>query len=135
MNQIEIKIRFRAGHRLIKPYEGKCNNVHGEGYTAICFLEGDLNKSGMVIDFGEAKKKINEWIDNNWDHAYIYNEQDYIGKILLNERFKVYSLNTNPTAECMAKHLFEVIKDRLEMPIKRVGIIESFEDSIAWFNE
>jgi hypothetical protein len=38
----------------------------------------------------------------------------------------------NPTAENMAKYLFDNLR---ALPIKKVGIIESFEDSIAWYEE
>ena len=52
MYQVEVKVNFRAGHRLLPPYQGKCNNVHGEGYTAICIFEKEeLNQSDMLMDF------------------------------------------------------------------------------------
>jgi 6-pyruvoyltetrahydropterin/6-carboxytetrahydropterin synthase len=83
MYEIEVRVRFRAGHRLIEPYKGKCNNLHGEGYTAICiFNKKELDKNGMIMDFGEIKNKIKQWIDDNWDHAYIHNPKDKVGKYL-----------------------------------------------------
>ena len=55
MYQVEVRVRRRSAHRLIN-YEGKCNNLHGEGYTGIFIFEGsDLNKSDMLIDFGKVK--------------------------------------------------------------------------------
>jgi 6-pyruvoyl tetrahydropterin synthase/QueD family protein len=136
MNSIEVRINFRAGHRLIEPYKGKCNNVHGEGYTAICVFESEgLDKCDMVLDFGTTKKKIKEWIDTNWDHAYIYNDGDELGYYLKKYGMKTYSLGAhNPTAEYMAKYLFAAIYTFLGLKnIKKVGIVESFEDSIAWY--
>jgi 6-pyruvoyltetrahydropterin/6-carboxytetrahydropterin synthase len=135
MYQIEVKIPFRAGHRLIEPYEGKCNNVHGEGYTAICFFEGEtLNPCGMVIDFKQAKILVKEWIDNNWDHAYLYKAGDKVGEFLRKLNLRVFEFEHNPTAEYMAEYLYFLL-DTFNLPIKKVGIIESFEDSIAWFEE
>jgi len=135
--KIEIKVRFRAGHRLLSPYVGKCNNPHGEGYTAICIFEKDyLNECGMVMDFGEIKRKINSWIDENWDHAYICNSNDELLPIFKALKFKVFELsNKNPSAEIMAEELFRIIKNKINPYIKKVGIIESFEDSIAWYDQ
>ena len=135
MHKIEIKLKFRSGHRLMPPYIGKCNNPHGEGYTAICFFEGRLDEKGMVIDFGEAKTKIKEWLDNNWDHAYLHKYDDEVGVWLYNNKYKTFSLPYNPTAENMSGFLFNVIFNQLKLKVCKVGIIESFEDSIAWYEK
>lgn len=135
MYKIEVRINFRAGHRLSLPYEGKCNNVHGEGYTAICILEGEeLNKSGMLIDFKTVKNQIKQWIDENWDHAYLHKVNDKIGIFLRAKGMRTFAFSNNPTAEYMAEYLYNILK-KLNLPIKEVGIIESFEDSIAWYFE
>lgn len=129
----EIRIRFRAGHRLIKDYNGHCVNVHGEGYTAIlCCKATKLDSAGMVEDFSKLKKLAKMWIDNNLDHSYIYYGSDVVGKELERCNFRVYKMRTNPTAECLAELLYtKLCKD---IPsLYKVGIIESFDDSIAWF--
>lgn len=133
--QLEVRINFRSGHRLIEPYEGKCNNVHGEGYTAIVILEQQVvDETGMIIDFSTCKKIIKQWIDDNWDHAYIGNENDIVLKYLTDEGFRTFDMgDINPTAENMAYVLHNVIKKNLLLPVKKVGIVESFEDSIAWY--
>jgi hypothetical protein len=40
----------------------------------------------------------------------------------------------NPTAENMARRLYEVVKSQYP-DVKRVGIVESFKDSIAYYEE
>lgn len=134
---IEVKIQFRAGHRLLPPYIGKCNNIHGEGYTAIIFFKSnELDENGMVFDFGDTKRKIKEWVNNYWDHSYIFNRNDKMGLILKENGMKVFNIgNQNPTAENMAKYLFDEIKENISDKVCKVGIIESFEDSIAWYEE
>jgi 6-pyruvoyltetrahydropterin/6-carboxytetrahydropterin synthase len=134
---IVVKIQFRAGHRLLPPYIGKCNNIHGEGYTAIIFFKSnELDENGMVFDFGDTKRKIKEWINNCWDHSYIFNRNDKMGLILKENGMKVFNIgNQNPTAENMAKYLFDEIKENISDKVCKVGIIESFEDSIAWYEE
>ena len=134
---IKIELRFRAGHRLLPPYKGKCLNPHGEGYTAIIeFEKKELDENGMVFDFGDTKRKIKEWIDANWDHSYIHNSNDEVGEYLKSKGFRTFSLaDTNPTAENMAFFLYVIIKDEITDKVKRVGIVESFEDSIAYYKE
>jgi len=132
MYKIIIEIPFRAGHRLLPPYKGKCNNVHGEGYTAIIeFTSDKLDENGMVLDFGKIKKQVKEWIDENWDHTYICHYKDSIAQILMNEHMRVFTMDNNPTAENMAKYLFT--KMEAIGNVTKVGIVESFRDSIAWY--
>ena len=136
---IKIEVEFRAGHRLIAPYEGKCNNLHGEGYTAICEFESEvLDKSGMVIDFGEVKREIKNWIDSNWDHSYIHHKDDEIGEYLKGLGMKTFEMENNPTAEYMAQILYyniALMKRIVGATIKKVGIVESFRDNIAYYEE
>ena len=137
MYQIEVKVSFRAGHRLLPPYKGKCNNVHGEYFTVIFILEKSmLDNNGMVIDFGVVKNQLKTWIDNNLDHAYLYNGSDEIGKYLKSKGMKVYSVGTdNPTAENLARMLYNVAKQGYHLPVVKVGVVESTDTSIAWFKK
>ena len=136
MFQIEIKVRFRAAHRLLPPYEGKCNNLHGEGLTAIFIFESKiLDKNGMVIDFGKIKNKIKNWIDKNVDHTYLCNQDDEFANKAFDEGFKIYPINGNPTAENIAVLLWNKFHNSLpkDVKLKKVGIVESFDDNIAWY--
>ena len=135
MYKIEVRVRFRYGHRLMPPYKGKCNNPHGEGGTAIfVFKTKLLDSNGMVDDFGNAKRTIKEWIDKHLDHAYIYRKDDKVGKFLKKSGFKVYEMEVNPTAENIACLLCKEIREHGKFGrLTAVGIIESFEDSIAWY--
>lgn len=135
MYQIEAKAQFRYGHRLIAPYTGLCNNVHGEGGTAICILEGEsLDKNGMLLDFKEAKFQIKEWLDSNWDHTYLHHKDDKIGIYLKENGFRTFEFPNNPTAENMAAYLFDVLVT-LHLPVVKVGIVESFTNSVAWYKK
>jgi len=133
MYSIEIRVQFRAGHRLMPPYKGKCNNPHGEGYTAIFIFERALlDKNGMVLDFGVVKKFIQDWIDINYDHSYMHHTDDEVGHFLCSKGFKTWCMLCNPTAENIAFELFTTM-DEIYPTLEKVGVIESFEDSIAWF--
>lgn len=131
--EIEVRVNFRYGHRLLHPYEGRCNNIHGEGGTLILIFETDkLDKNDMVFDFGEVKKLIKKLVDDNLDHAYIFKTGDKYGNLFKEDGLKTFEMSNQPTAENIAKFIYDLIY--LFYPqIKRVGSIESFEDSIAWY--
>lgn len=109
------RIQFCSGHRVMN-HESKCANAHGHNYVA--FFEAvatDLDELGRVIDFSVLKEKIGGWIDDNWDHGFIYFREDTVMhnalegiKSCLGSQ-KSYELMYNPTAENMAKYLYEYI--------------------------
>lgn len=135
-NEIQVKVTFRYGHRLMPPYEGRCNFLHGEGGTAIINLVSDkLDKNGMVIDFGTFKKQVKQWLDDNWDHAYLHKFDDEIGIYLKEKGHRTFEFKENPTAEHMADYLYNVIKNNITPLVTKVGIVESFEDSIAYYEK
>jgi len=138
MYSLKVKISFRAGHRLLPPYQGKCNNVHGEYFTGVFFLGAQrLDNNGMVLDFGEVKKKLKNWIDKNLDHAYIHHEDDEVAQTLLYLKLKTFSMGKkNPTSENIAKLLFDKANELLgynRVRILEVGVVESSESSVAYY--
>lgn len=127
MITITQDFHWDAGHRLLN-HEGKCKYLHGHRYKAEVTLEApQLDKLGRVIDFGEVKKIIGDWIDQHWDHNMILNPQDDLAKLWIGadgEKF-LFAQNvfvkenifagkppyimyhdTNPTAENIALELF-----------------------------
>ncbi len=145
MYSIEVKIQFRAGHRLMAPYTGKCNNLHGEGFIAIFILQReDLDVNKMVADFGFVRNLLKTWIDRNLDHAFICNQKDStVIKFLEEEGFKYYIIGGNPTSENIAYLLLQTANRLIaskvgfgitgSVVVRKVGVIESFDDSIAWY--
>jgi len=133
--EIEVRIQFRYGHRLLPPYKGKCNNVHGEGGTVILIFETNkLDKNDMVFDFGEVKSVIKKFIDDNLDHAYLFKTGDIVGEFLKFNKMKTFEMSNQPTAENIARLVYDFTA-LIYPQIKRVGSIESFEDSIAWYEK
>ena len=88
---------FEAAHQL-KNHDGKCANLHGHSYRFDVTVAGSLitngSSEGMVIDFADLSKKVNDEIIEKWDHPF------------LND------LVTFPTtAELLAKEIFSKLKD------------------------
>jgi len=102
------RIEFDAGHRLIG-HSGKCRHIHGHRYAAEVFVSSDkLDQIGMVVDFGEVKRLVGSWIDQNWDHNLLLNQDDpQLLHLTMTEERRPYVMSCNPTAENMARELFD----------------------------
>ncbi|MBR1834080.1 MAG: 6-carboxytetrahydropterin synthase [Bacteroidales bacterium] len=72
-------------------YEGKCHNIHGHSYKLFVTVEGtaalpDMHSSigatrggvpvGMVIDFSQIKRIVEESIISRFDHALVLPDMD-----------------------------------------------------------
>jgi 6-pyruvoyltetrahydropterin/6-carboxytetrahydropterin synthase len=125
MHAITVTIPFSAGHRVLG-HSGKCRFIHGHNYKAVVTLEtSKLDELGFVVDFGEVKKALKNWIDLYWDHNFIGNPEDPLVKLwnegadgavdLFGEPSPrepyVMKCRDNPTAENMAMELFSVVQD------------------------
>ena len=68
MYRVAREIDFCYGHRLLD-YDGKCRHLHGHNGRAIITLEASgLDHRGMMVDFGDIKRDVQTWIDDNLDH-------------------------------------------------------------------
>ena len=107
-HEIQVKIRFEAGHRLLD-YSGKCHNVHGHTWIANLHFQAEkLIPPGMVVDFAEVKKDLKEWFEQNLDHAFMCNKDDPLGdEMELKYGLKVFRCpQGEPTTENLAKIVY-----------------------------
>jgi 6-pyruvoyltetrahydropterin/6-carboxytetrahydropterin synthase len=109
---LKVRDKFSAAHYL-KEYKGKCERVHGHTFQVEVELDvHELDATGIGIDFTEVKKTLASVLP---DHA------------LLNDLFPF-----NPSAENLARHLYNELKRRY--PVKAVTVWES-EDASATYAE
>jgi 6-pyruvoyltetrahydropterin/6-carboxytetrahydropterin synthase len=107
MFRVTREIDFCYGHRLLR-YEGKCRHLHGHNGTAVIVLEAPgLDHRGMLVDFGEIKQQVQRWIDDNLDHTMLLCRDDPILPILQERDERVFVMEVNPTAENIARLIFE----------------------------
>lgn len=109
------KIEFDAAHRVIG-HENKCKYLHGHRYVLEArFKTEQLDHLGRVIDFGQIKQILGDWIDENWDHTAILSKEDQpLGEAIATiTGQKIFYLNSNPTAENMALYLLQHICPKL----------------------
>lgn len=107
MYRVTKEIDFCYGHRL-RDYDGKCQHVHGHNGTAeIELASEELDDRGMVVDFGDIKDDVKGWIDNVMDHAMLVREDDPLIEVLDREGEPYYVMDANPTAENIAREIYE----------------------------
>ena len=107
MYRVTREIDFCYGHRLLN-YEGKCRYLHGHNGRAVITIESPtLDHRGMVLDFSDIKRDVSSWIDATLDHRMILNRNDPVIPYLQKLDERVYLMDENPTAENIARLIFE----------------------------
>ena len=108
---------FAAAHHLPN-HKGLCKNIHGHTYVLEIEIASEIQKdgpaTGMIMDFGDLKRIVNEEIINKLDHSY------------LNDLFE------NPTAEMMVDWMSRVLKNKLEL--YRLRLYETPTSFAEWKN-
>jgi len=123
MEKIRItkQFSFEAGHALYG-YDGKCKNLHGHSYHLDVTVTGkpisdNTNvKYGMVIDFGDLKKIVNEEIVDVFDHSMVFNKNTPhvdLANDLKNRGHHILLVDYQPTTEMMVIDFADKIKKRL----------------------
>jgi len=106
---ITIAATFAAAHRL-PTHEGKCSRLHGHTYGLEVTVEGTPQTcgpaAGMVMDFADLRRHVNELVVERLDHE------------LLNE-----TLDFVPTVEAVAAWAFGRLRDA-GVPVVRVRLAE-----------
>jgi 6-pyruvoyltetrahydropterin/6-carboxytetrahydropterin synthase len=123
MFELTIMAEFEAAHNL-RNYQGKCNRLHGHNWKVEVTVRGNkLDNIGMVIDFTVLKAEVKNIIDR-LDHYYL-NELAVFEK-------------QNPTAEHIAKYIYEELVDPLrrhDVALYQVKIWESARSAVAYRQE
>lgn len=145
MSKIRItkQFNFETGHALYG-YDGKCRNVHGHSYKlSVTVIGNPINdnsnvKYGMVIDFSDLKKIVQEEIVDQFDHATVFNKNTphiELAKELKDRGHHVLLVNYQPTSEMMVIDFSQRIKNRLPENIQLFSIkLQETETSFAeWF--
>lgn len=100
---------FEAAHAL-EGYDGPCREIHGHSYRLFVTVKGspagdDGNpKCGMVMDFGQLKRIVNEQIVSRFDHALVLRatESGAALRAVLAQRFdNIVTVDYQPTCENM----------------------------------
>ena len=131
MFRVTREIHFCYGHRLLN-YNGKCRNLHGHNGKALIVMEAAvLDQLGMVVDFSHIKRVVQTWIDDTLDHKMILHRDDPVLPELRKQNEPVMVIDVNPTAENIAKLIFDYAKKQ-GLPVVEVTLWET-ENSFATY--
>ncbi|MDM8536632.1 6-carboxytetrahydropterin synthase QueD [Desulfobacterales bacterium HSG17] len=125
MFELKVVTRFAAAHQL-KMVGAKCENLHGHNWKIEVYVGGkELNKAGVLVDFGDIKKYVAE-IMNRIDHKF------------LNE-LELFNDNIPPSSENIALYIGRTLQDKIDnsdlsssVRVTRVAAWES-EDACATY--
>ena len=127
---VSKEVEFDAGHR-VPLHESKCRNPHGHRYKVIAYIAGNLQSegaaSGIVMDFTDIKVALTEEIHDLFDHGFIIHKDDTVmldalgvyaiapigGEGHNTHNFKIIVVDWTPTAEEMARFVYNTLKQRL----------------------
>lgn len=133
MFRVTKEIHFCYGHRLLN-YDGKCRHLHGHNGKAVVTLEkAELDPLGMVVDFSEMKRILGKWIDDALDHRMLLHRDDPVIPELRRQGEPFVELDVNPTAENLAKMIFEYAVSH-GLPVVEVTLWET-ENSFATYRK
>ncbi len=124
MFRVSREIEFCYGHRLLN-YDGKCRHLHGHNGRVLITLEGaELDARGMLLDFGEMKQIVQQWIDEELDHRMILRRDDPAVPALTELGEPIVLIDANPTAENLARLIFDYARQR-GLPVVEVELWET----------
>lgn len=123
MFELVQTIEFCYGHRLLN-YAGKCANLHGHnGRAEVVVGAAELNALGMVEDFRRIKLVVKEWVDRELDHRMLLHRDDPLVGPLREHGEPIVTFDGNPTAEAIARRIYEFAVRRL--PVVEVRLWET----------
>ncbi|MCO5267560.1 MAG: 6-carboxytetrahydropterin synthase [Brumimicrobium sp.] len=134
MIKIGRRTTFNSAHRLNVPTWSeeknqhvfrKCNspNYHGHNYVLETWIKGEVDKeTGFLINLTDLKKIIKEEVEDRFDHKN------------LNLDVPEFQ-NLNPTAENIAKVIYERLKPRLQAYELIVKLYETENNIVEYSGE
>lgn len=146
MQKIRItkKFTFEAAH-ILKNYDGPCRNVHGHSYkldvTVFGFPDTNANspKEGMVMDFGDLKRMVNEKIIKIFDHSLVVKANDFGEHLneMKNLFGNIVEVPYQPTCENMLIDFVKRINSNLpkNITLHSLTLWETANSYAEWFAE
>lgn len=134
---------FEAAHAL-PGYDGKCKNIHGHSYQLFVTIIGTPikdkthPKNGMVLDFGDLKKLVNNEIVDIFDHSIVLNEDSEhieLAKKIADYSHRIVLVDYQPTSELMLIDFADRIQKKLPKKVKlhSLKLYETNNSYAEWF--
>jgi 6-pyruvoyltetrahydropterin/6-carboxytetrahydropterin synthase len=133
---------FEMAHALWN-YDGPCRNIHGHSYQLFVTVSGqpnlDINntKLGMVIDFSDLKKIVNQCVVDFFDHSVVISSRASQPDIERVEQMfeKFYVVDYQPTCENLVIDMVDRIRARLPLHVSlfSLRLVETATSYAEWF--
>jgi 6-pyruvoyltetrahydropterin/6-carboxytetrahydropterin synthase len=115
--ELKVVTHFAAAHQLEMVGE-KCENLHGHNWKVEVYVTGkNLNEAGVLMDFGEIKKRVAE-IMTRLDHKF------------LNE-VEPFRNGHQPSSENIAQHVAKELQTSIKDPAISVSRVTAWESENA----
>ena len=102
--RVTKEFKFEMAHALLG-HDGPCKNIHGHSYQLSVTLKGkpieDATnpKTGMVVDFSDIKKIVNDEIVFLFDHSLVLNKNASESLAAGLQQHKLILVDFQPTCE------------------------------------
>lgn len=144
MVRISKQFMFEMAHAL-PGHDGPCRNIHGHSYELTVTISGEpisditSPKFGMLMDFKDLKKIINDAVIYQFDHALLLRRDAYhdLSDLLQQYGSKLLLVDYQPTSENMVIDFAYRIKPLLPSEIKlhSLKLRETVTSFAEWFAE
>lgn len=121
---------FQMAHTL-SAYDGKCRNIHGHNYKLYVTIEGSVESwecnapgghdpecrhmSGMVMDYSDIKRIVEQNIIDLYDHAFVVPCDSPFSGLT---GTKLVVLPFQPTCENLLSHFYSILSDKFPDNVK-----------------
>lgn len=138
--RITREFSFEGAHAL-EGYDGKCSHIHGHSYRLAVTVIGEpiaednSPKKGMVIDFTDLKRIVNENIIDKFDHALVMRRGAELSDEIQKAYGNVVLVDFQPTSEMLAIHFAHTIAEKLPEGISlySVKLWETEKSCAEWY--
>ncbi|WP_455682298.1 6-carboxytetrahydropterin synthase QueD [Thomasclavelia sp.] len=121
MYYLKTEQSFDSAH-FLHGYHGKCANIHGHRWKVVTTIKSekllnDPQNMSMIIDFGDLKADL-KVITDSLDHALIIEDGSLskgLYQALIEDNFKVINFPFRPTAENLAKYIFDILNKKYDV--------------------
>ena len=116
MTEVAKTVRFDAAHALSDD-SGKCRNLHGHAYRVEAVAGGEPGPDGVVVDFAELKRALEDEVTGRFDHAFLCHDgavaEREIAATVERLGMRTVRLPFRTTAENLAAHFFRALRPRV----------------------
>ena len=111
-----------TGHR-VPNHKSKCRHMHGHRYRWEVELEGEVviergaSDEGMLMDFSDISRILDEYIHDVVDHAFVVYEGEEVARdalSMMGDEHRTLIVPFVPTAENLAKWAFEQVEPHIQ---------------------